>query len=113
MKDLTTFAKQLVTVLAFFCFAGCSEYLNVVPDGVATLDNAFSNRINSEKFLFSCYNMIPNQNEPFVYPGNVGFDEIWGDTDVGVVNVRSGARSSTNDRNSGCPFQNYWSIIHE
>lgn len=86
----------------------CADYLDVVPDGVATLDNAFSNRINSEKFLFSCYNMLPNQNDPFVYPGNVGGDEIWWDIDVSGLNSRSGSRIATNDQNASDPFQNYW-----
>ena len=86
----------------------CSDYLDVVPDGVATLDNAFSNRVNSEKFLFSCYNMIPNQNDPFTYPANVGGDEIWWDIDVSGLNNRSGARIAVNDQNASDPFQNYW-----
>src|SRR5690606_31785500 len=100
--------QQAAMVLGLFCLTNCSEYLNVVPDGVATLDNAFSNRINSEKFLFGCYNMIPNQNDPFVYPGNVGFDEIWWDIDAGGLVNRSGSRIATNDQNSARPFQNYW-----
>ncbi len=108
MKHITNRFKQLTMVLSLFCLTNCSEYLNVVPDGVATLDNAFSNRINSEKFLFSCYNMIPNQNDPFVYPGNVGFDEIWWDIDAGGLVTRSGSRIATNDQNSADPFQNYW-----
>ena len=86
----------------------CSDYLDVVPDGVATMDNAFSNRVNSEKFLFSCYNMIPNQNDPFTYPANVGGDEIWWDIDVSGLNARSGARIAVNDQNASDPFQNYW-----
>lgn len=108
MKDLTNIVKQLAMVLSLFSLTNCSEYLNVVPDGVATLDNAFSNRINSEKFLFGCYNMIPNQNDPFVYPGNVGFDEIQWDIDAGGLVTRSGSRIATNDQNSADPFQNYW-----
>lgn len=100
--------KQLIVVFSVFTLTSCSEYLNVVPDGVATLDNAFSNRVNAEKFLFTCYNMIPNQNDPFVYPGNVGFDEIWWDTNVGGLNARSGSRIATNDQNASDPFQNYW-----
>jgi hypothetical protein len=85
----------------------------VVPDGVATLDNAFSNRINSEKFLFSCYNMLPNQNDPFTYPGNVGYDEIWWDIDVASLNSRSGSRIARNDQNSASPFHNYWDGLRD
>ena len=45
-------------LLMSFCLGGlvaCSGYLDVVPDGVATMDNAFSNRINAEKFLFTLF----------------------------------------------------------
>ncbi|WP_019540919.1 RagB/SusD family nutrient uptake outer membrane protein [Proteiniphilum acetatigenes] len=108
MKHMIETTKLLVVCLSVFFFAKCSDYLNVVPDGVATLDNAFSNRFNSEKFLFSCYNMLPNQNDPFTYPGNVGFDEIWWDIDVSGLNTRSGSRIARNDQNSAAPFQNYW-----
>jgi hypothetical protein len=100
--------KLFVLCLGAVFFTACSDYLDVVPDGVATLDNAFSNRLNSEKFLFSCYNMLPDQNNPFTYPGHVGIDEIWWDVDVSGLNTRSGSRIATNDQNASDPFQNYW-----
>ncbi|HCC52783.1 MAG TPA: RagB/SusD family nutrient uptake outer membrane protein [Porphyromonadaceae bacterium] len=108
MKHITKTAKLLIICLSTLLFANCSDYLDVVPDGVATLDNAFSNRVNSEKFLYTCYNMIPSQNDPFTYPGNVGFDEIWWDIDASGLNNRSGARIARNDQNASDPFQNYW-----
>jgi hypothetical protein len=52
--------------------------------------------------------MLPNQNDPFTYPGNVGIDEIWWDVDVSGLNTRSGARIARNDQNASDPFQNYW-----
>jgi hypothetical protein len=109
MKHILKSAKKWASSL--FCIlllAGCSDYLDVVPDGIATLDNAFSNRTNAERFFFSCYNLIPDQNNPFTYPGNVGMDEIWWDIDVAALNARSGARIARNDQNAADPFQNYW-----
>ena len=108
MKNMIKTAKLLVLCLSSVFLMNCGDFLDVVPDGVATMDNAFSNRINAEKFMFACYNMIPNQNDPFVYPGNVGFDEIWWDVDVSGLNSRSGARIARNDQNAPDPFQNYW-----
>ena len=108
MKHIIKTAKLFVLCLGSVLLTNCADFLDVVPDGVATMDNAFSNRFNSEKFLFSCYNMLPNQNDPFVYPGNVGMDEIWWDVDVSGLNARSGARIARNDQNSPDPFQNYW-----
>jgi hypothetical protein len=52
--------------------------------------------------------MLPDQNNPFTYPGNVGIDEIWWDVDASGLNSRSGARIARNDQNASDPFQNYW-----
>ena len=98
-------------LLMSFCLGGlvaCSGYLDVVPDGVATMDNAFSNRINAEKFLFTCYNRLPNQNAEWDYPGNVGGDEIWWDIDYADLGNKSGSRIATNSQNITTPYQNYW-----
>lgn len=105
MKHTIKITKSFVLFLIIGMFSNCSDYLDVVPDGVATLDNTFSNRINSEKFLFSCYNMIPNQNDPFTYPGLMGADEMWYQKDL---SNRSGARIARNDQNATDPFQNNW-----
>ena len=98
-------------LLMSFCLGGlvaCSGYLDVVPDGVATMDNAFSNRINAEKFLFTCYNRLPNQNAEWNYPGNVGGDEIWWDIEYVDLGNKSGSRIATNSQNITTPYQNYW-----
>ena len=53
--------KRLITYILLTClgvFSAC-DYLNVVPDNIATLDNAFSNRSTAEKFLFTCYSYMP------------------------------------------------------
>jgi hypothetical protein len=107
-KFLRIFIISVICISSGALSTGCGEWLDVVPEGVATLDNAFSNRINAEKMLFSCYNMLPDQNNPFTYPGNVGGDEIWWDTDASALNSRSGARIARNDQNATDPFQNYW-----
>lgn len=113
MKQIIKSIKFFVLLCSIGILASCGEYLDVVPDGVATLDNAFSNRNSSEKFLFGCYNMLPNQNDPFTYPGNVGADEIWWDFDSSGIHARSGARIARNDQNAASPFQNYWDGLRD
>ena len=112
------FMKQMKKVVAgvlalSLCvggFTACSDFLDVVPDGVATMDNAFSNRINAEKFLFTCYNRLPNQNAEWNYPGNTGMDEIWWDMDVTNTSFsnQSGPRIATGSQNITNPYQDYW-----
>ena len=71
------------TLIAFSC-----DFLDVVPDNVQTIEHAFSNSTEAEKYLFSCYSRLPsNASEN----GNVGFfgaDEAWlpEDLDERVVN---------------------------
>jgi hypothetical protein len=100
--------KYIVLSLCVFFFSRCADYLNVVPDGTATLENAFSNRINSERFFYGCYNYLPNFAHPFNYPGYIaGGDEIWWDIDTGMGN-RSGGRIAQGQQNITGPYQNYW-----
>lgn len=108
MKRIANTFRFFVILASITLLHNCSDYLDVVPDGVATIDNAFSNRINAEKYLFSCYNMIPNQNDPFTYPGNFGSDEIWCNTVRGNLNARSGVQIAMNNQNASDPYQNYW-----
>ncbi len=66
----------LCATLAIIFISCKDDYLDVVPDNIATLDNAFSNRYNAQKFLYTLYMGIPS-------PGSVknpalnGADEIW------------------------------------
>lgn len=108
MKHRIKTINFFVLLFSIGLFTNCSDYLDVVPDGVATLDNAFSNRINAEKFLFSCYNMIPDQNNTYNYPGNVGSDEIWWDVGYSALGGYSGSRIAQGQQNVSKPYQNYW-----
>ncbi|MDD7887720.1 RagB/SusD family nutrient uptake outer membrane protein [Flavivirga sp. 57AJ16] len=53
-----------------------NDYLDVVPDNVAVLDNAFSDRFNAQKFLYTVYRAIPapgDENNPAIS----AIDEVW------------------------------------
>lgn len=55
----------------------CNNYLDVVPDNVATIENAFADRNEAEKFLYTCYSYIPDLQ---TVNGNIGLmasDELW------------------------------------
>ena len=44
----------IVSIILFSC-----DFLDVVPDNVATIDNAFSDRYTTEKYLATCYWCMP------------------------------------------------------
>ncbi|MCF3108676.1 RagB/SusD family nutrient uptake outer membrane protein [Niabella sp. CC-SYL272] len=70
--------KTLVLFLTILLYSatGCKKsFLDVVPDNVATLENAFENRKEAEKYLATCYSYLPE-----VGPLNIlffGSDDIW------------------------------------
>jgi hypothetical protein len=90
----------------------CKEYLDVVPDSVATIDNAFTQRTSAERYLFTCYSYMPqhgllNGNDC----GNLAFnaaDELWYpvpaiDMEDDILNIQRGYQNSSD------PYGNYWS----
>jgi hypothetical protein len=72
------------------------------------MDNAFSTRVNAEKFFFSCYNYLPNFANVFTYPANVGGDEFFWNIDNSGIRERSGAKIVRGQQTSNDPIQNYW-----
>ena len=65
-----------LVIAAMLCSTSCSDYLDIVPEGTPSMDNAFSNRINSFKFLHTCYSYLPSWDQG----GSIGFlagDEHW------------------------------------
>ncbi|MEG1007979.1 MAG: RagB/SusD family nutrient uptake outer membrane protein [Bacteroides sp.] len=99
-------------ILMLLSGTSCSDYLNIVPEGTPTMDNAFSNRINAFKFLHTCYSYLPN----FDNGGNaIGFlagDEHWlMPKGTGFIDQRISLDSweiGRGAQNSNNPYKNYW-----
>ena len=70
MKNRTSY----FILLLFIC--GSCNYLDITPDNIATLDNAFIDKYNAEKYLFTCYSYLPKMANSDNNPGIVGSDEI-------------------------------------
>jgi hypothetical protein len=52
-------AQLLLAVLLLGTVASCDSYLDVVPDNVATFEDAFDTRETAQRFLFSLYAYLP------------------------------------------------------
>lgn len=65
----------MVLLAATLC--GACHYLDIVPDDVATIDNAFVMRSAAEKFLFTCYSYLPDEDNLQQDPAFLGGDECW------------------------------------
>ncbi|WP_034040902.1 RagB/SusD family nutrient uptake outer membrane protein [Wocania ichthyoenteri] len=92
-------------ILIASIFTSCEkDYLDVVPDNVATIDNAFSNRYNAQKFLVTIYSAIPSPgsvNNPALNAG----DEIWYPT---ALQNRTGVRIAQGFQNATNPYDDKW-----
>ncbi len=95
-----------IFALWFFVFhlASC-DYLDVVPDNVATIDYAFRNRATCEKFLYTCYSYLPQHGDLPNDPAMSAGDETWMHTYVvwNSTYIARGLQDATN------PRMNFWS----
>ena len=69
--------KILALLCAVLMCSSCKDYLDIVPDNVATLDHAFTNMETAEKFLFTCYSYMPNPADVHNTPAFVSGFESW------------------------------------
>lgn len=74
-KSIIPIASSFMTMLVVG--ACSSDFLDVIPDNVATIDNAFKLRNEAEKYLFTCYSYLPKDGSVYHNPGFLGGDEMW------------------------------------
>jgi hypothetical protein len=71
--------KKILIVYLFvlgLMSVSCSDYLDVVPDNLATIDDAFSNEQEAFKYLATCYQYMDNDGSTGGHPGFLGGDEV-------------------------------------
>ncbi len=103
MKNIKILTAALLVMIA----AGSCNYLDVVPDSVATIDDAFVDRNSAEKFLGTCYSYIPNFGDPWVNPGIGAGDEVWFNSEIVGSNFNS-AFIARGFQNVNDPHLNFW-----
>jgi hypothetical protein len=92
-------------------FMAACNYLDLVPEGDPTLETAFSNRVNTEKFLNTCYSYLPApENSLYSHPAMIGGDELWWDQDYdpSVTDSKPGIAIAQGYQEANDPWQNYW-----
>lgn len=87
----------------------CNNYLDIVPDNIATIDNAFTMRSEAEKFLFTCYGYRPAN-------ASKGDPAFWGSDEFVFTTYHRDNTSmqpawylSHGMQRSSDPYFNYWS----
>lgn len=99
-------------ILLLMLFSSCNDYLDVVPDNIATIDYAFYDRTGAEKFLFTCYSYLPNLGSPAGDPSIMGGDELlihgkenYYSSDFGSYNAYN---IKFGEQNVNDPLLNFW-----
>lgn len=105
--------KHIFILFTFSVFiTGCSDYLDIVPDNIATIDDAFDDESSAESYLFTCYSHMPSLGDPRDNAGFHAGDEafrvnaiIRGNEPAFLVNseLALGAQSVDNS------YLDYWS----
>lgn len=72
-----TVKNTAIVLMVGLFISSCSDYLDVVPDDVATLDHAFANRFACEGYLFTCYSYLPATGDFIETPDIQGADEFY------------------------------------
>ncbi|MEH3113844.1 hypothetical protein [Pedobacter terrae] len=85
----------------------CKKYLDVVPDNVSTIDNAFKLRLEAEKYLFTLYSYLPKNGDGWYNPGMAAADEIWYPQDD-QAQWHAAFRIAEGQQNKAEPYFNDW-----
>lgn len=101
-----TFLVLLITLL------GCNDYLDILPDDKPELEDAFKDRYNAEKYLFTCYNGLPNYVDPRNTLGlSGGGDIIYNERNTGgglSAGPPAPMMTFLRGNNTTNPFMNFW-----
>jgi hypothetical protein len=102
---------RILIVAAFILTMTACDYLDLVPEGDPTIETAFSNKVNTKKYLYTCYSYLPSiENRMFRNPAMIGGDELWWDHDywIDVSEDRPGIAIASGYQEANNPWQNYW-----
>ncbi len=108
--------RMKIIVLSIFILmiagiSSCKKYLDIVPDNVATLENAFAMRGEAEKYLFTCYSYMPKDGEINGTPALFGGDEVWELPDISETSAYR--RLAEGNQNVIDPVGNvYWTEMY-
>ncbi len=95
-----------------FILTGCNKFLDILPDDKPILEDAFKDKFNTEKYLFTCYGSLPN----FVSPTSTLGISGGGDIIYNEMNTGSGLSAGPpgvmmaflKGNNVTNPYANFW-----
>jgi len=99
-------------VVLLLTAVGCNKYLDILPDDKPVLEDAFKDRYNAEKYLFTCYGSLPVVADPINTLGLSGGGDVVYDplnTPGGnTAHITSTTLLFFNGNNTANPYMNFW-----
>lgn len=119
MLDLTlTFnimKRFLYTVVCgtfMYASTSCSDFLNVVPDNIPTIEQVFNTREGAFQMLNTCYDYVPRPANIMQNPALLSGDEVWNPTfmDPNFYYYRNKSTEfiAKGRQDKTAPLLNYW-----
>jgi hypothetical protein len=105
---LHKFIQKVLILAGIGLISACADYLDVIPDNVATMEHAFSNRNMAERFLFTLYWYLPNTTQSYRNPGIIGGDEVWFNMNPYYSGDTDATRIARGVQNASDPYLNFW-----
>ena len=102
------FTKYILFIsLGLLC--SCSDYLDIVPDNVTTLDIVFNNKNTAQRYLANCYHFVPDHGSVKRIPGMGAGHECWFYTDKdSYFDNEVSFYIARGLQNTNAPYANYW-----
>lgn len=99
-------------VVLLMTLVSCNKYLDILPDDKPVLEDAFKDRYNAEKYLFTCYASLPN----FANPDNTlgltgGGDVVYDEKNMpggNTAHMPNTILMLFNGNNAVSPYMNFW-----
>lgn len=85
----------------------CSDYLDVVPDGTATLHHSFKKRVQAEAYLYGIYSFLPKFGLPANNPAFLAGEETWLFPEFNRFNI-SAWKIAAGGQSTQSPLCNFW-----
>ena len=101
--------ELLLALLMSTLLLSCQKsFLDVVPDNVATIDNAFTSKTEAEKYLMTCYSYMPVDVDPTYNVGLTNGDLVW--IEDNAINIRNNnvLQLPRGGQNTADPIANLW-----
>ncbi|MDR0573255.1 MAG: RagB/SusD family nutrient uptake outer membrane protein [Tannerella sp.] len=101
--------KYILTLIVAVSLSSCADYLDIVPDDVATIEHAFTDRVSAERFLATIYSYMPRIGDPAADPAIQASDEYTViENSYYDVSRYYGNRIKLGEQNINNPIMNYW-----